>query len=50
MLNDNRTNFNKVVDTLNIIQYELEDIRDVTRVLYVSLRNQIRVDNKPIGI
>ena len=50
MLKDNRTRFNKVVDTLNNTQYELEDIRDLTRVLYVSIRNQISVDNKPIGI
>lgn len=50
MLKDNRTRFNKVVDTLNNTQYELEDIRDLTRVLYTSLKNQISYDNTPIGI
>lgn len=50
MLKDNRTNFNKVVDTLNNTQYELEDIRDLVRVLYVSLRNQISYEGTPIGI
>lgn len=50
MLKDNRTNFNKVVDTLNNTQYELENIRDLVRVLYVSLRNQISYEDTPIGI
>ena len=50
MLKDNKTNFNKVVDTLNNTQYELEDIRDLVRVLYVSLRNQISYEGTPIGI
>ena len=40
----------KIVDTMSNIQYELEDARDLVRVLYVSLRNQISIDNKPIGI
>lgn len=50
MLKDNKTNFNKVVDTLNNTQYELEDIRDLTRVLYVSLRNQVSYEGTPIGL
>ena len=45
-----RDNAVKIVDTMSNIQYELEDARDLVRVLYVSLRNQISIDNKPIGI
>lgn len=40
----------KVADTLNNVQYDLEDIRDLTRVLVVSLKNQISIDDKPLGI
>lgn len=50
MVKDNRANYNKVVDTLNNTQYELEDIRDLVRVLYTSLRNQISYEGTPIGI
>ena len=45
-----RDNAVKIVDTMSNIQYELEDARDLVRVLYVSLKNQISIDNKPIGI
>lgn len=45
-----RDNAVKIVDTMSNIQYELEDARDLARVLYVSLKNQISIDNKPIGI
>lgn len=40
----------KIVDTMSNIQYELEDIRDLTRVLYVSLKNQVSYNGTPIGI
>lgn len=45
-----KDNVIKIIDTMNNIQYELEDIRDLTRVLYVSLKNQVSYDNAPIGI
>ena len=45
-----KDNVIKIIDTMNNAQYELEDIRDLTRVLYVSLRNQVSLDNTPIGI
>jgi len=45
-----RDNAVKIVDTMSNIQYELEDARDLTRVLVVSLKNQVSIDNTPIGI
>ena len=45
-----RDNVVKIADTLNNTQYELEDIRDLVRVLYTSLRNQISYEGTPIGI
>ena len=46
----NRDNFIKVLDTMSNIQYDLEDIRDLVRVLYVSLKNQVSYGGQPIGI
>lgn len=45
-----KDNVIKIIDTMNNVQYELEDIRDLTRVLVVSLKNQVSYDNTPIGI
>ena len=45
-----RDNAVKLADTLSNIQYETEDVRDLVRVLDVSLRNQVSIDNTPIGI
>ena len=50
MAKDNKDNFIKVVDVMSDIQYNLEDIRDLTRVLVVSLKNQVSYGGEPIGI
>ena len=50
MSNKAKDNVIKIIDNMNNVQYDLEDIRDLVRVLYTSLRNQISYEGTPIGI
>lgn len=50
MSNKAKDNVIKIIDNMNNVQYELEDIRDLVRVLYTSLKNQVSYGGQPIGI